>query len=146
MPGRPCTLAVAGALSVVTFLAGCGVDAAPASQVVPDQYIVVLRDDTSDPRQVAGEMAQQYGLVVSYVYEHAMKGFAARIPPERLPAVRADSRVLFVSEDRGVQTFGEPAPLPAPQVAEPGSAGEPEVPLTPAESPGLPSVGSVPVQ
>src|SRR5688500_13175723 len=96
----PRVLAACRALSVVVLLVACGAGAGPASQAVPDNYIVVLRDDVSDPRQVASELAQQYGLVVSHVYEHALKGYAARIPPERLPAVRADSRVLFVSEDR----------------------------------------------
>jgi hypothetical protein len=117
--------AAALAATVVAILAAYSVAAMPAAQPVPDRYVVVLRDDVLDPRRVASAMAQQYGLAVSHVYEHALKGFAARIPPERLAAVRADPRVLFVSEDREVQTFGEPAPAPTRQSgADTDTAGE----------------------
>ena len=94
------------ALLVVSVVAG----AASHTQLVPDQYIVVLRDDIVDPQQVADQMGQQYGLLVGHVYEYSLRGFAARIPRESLAAVRADSRVLFVSEDRQVGAFSEPSP------------------------------------
>ena len=86
------------------------VGAAPSQAAPPEGgYIVVLRDD-ADPRSVAQEHAANHGAVVAHVYEHALKGYAARIPAERLDRVRADPRVWFVSEDREVQAFAQTAP------------------------------------
>ena len=60
---------------------------------IRDQYIVVLRDDVSDPRAVAQQHANVHALGVLKVYEHALKGYAAKIPPARLNAVRATPRL-----------------------------------------------------
>jgi subtilisin len=76
-----------------------------SAQAIPERYIVVLKPDVADPRQAANENARQHGLTVSHVYQHALKGYAARIPAARLEAVRADPRVLLVSEDREVKAF-----------------------------------------
>ncbi len=104
-------LAVVGAM----LLAPAGVVLSQASLqqyaeedagAIPESYIVVLKDDIGqDPEQVANEMALQYGLEVTQIYQYALQGFAARIPAETLPAVRADERVSFVSEDQEVQAF-----------------------------------------
>jgi subtilisin len=80
------------------------------SRPVPDHYIVVLRDDVANPQQVANEHAQQHAASVSHIYQHALKGYAARIPSQRLAAVRADPRVLFVSEDQVARTFQQELP------------------------------------
>jgi subtilisin len=81
-----------------------------AGAAVPDEYIVVLRPEPADPRERASQMAVQHELAVTRVYERAVRGFAARIPPQRLAAVRADPRVLFISENRRVQAFSQQAP------------------------------------
>jgi subtilisin len=81
-----------GVLSVVT------VPPAVEAQAVPDQYIVVLKEGT-DPHGVAAEAAQKHAAAVSFVYEHALKGFAARVPEARLAALRNDPRVEFVEPD-----------------------------------------------
>lgn len=70
-----------------------------ASDVVPDQYIVVLKDDT-DVNSVADEMVKTKGLGVEHRYTAALKGFSAKIPSGKLNDVKADPRVQFVSEDR----------------------------------------------
>ncbi len=77
---------------------------------IPDRYIVVLEDDVGDPGAAAREHAQRHGAEVSHVYRYAIKGYAARIPSERLADVRADARVLFVSEDREVRASAETLP------------------------------------
>jgi subtilisin len=86
------------------------VEAAASAGVIPEHYVVVFKDTVGDPKQVADEHARQHGAAVSQVYGHALRGYAARIPAQRLAAVRADSRVLFVSEDREVQASGQQAP------------------------------------
>jgi hypothetical protein len=91
----------------VTWVSGGSVGA--SLQVLPDQYIVVLTDDVVSIPTVAREMAEQYGLGISQVYEHALRGFAARIPRETLRAVCTDNRVLSVSAERTYQAFGASA-------------------------------------
>src|SRR5919202_5429542 len=75
------------------------------SSAVPDQYIVVLNDDVRDPTAVAQEHARRYGATVLQTYQYALKGYAARIPAQRLDDVRSDPQVQFISEDREVQAF-----------------------------------------
>ncbi|MBD0356420.1 MAG: peptidase S8/S53 subtilisin kexin sedolisin, partial [Rubrobacter sp.] len=50
----------------------------------PDRYIVVLKESASDPGRAANGMARRYGLGVGFVYSHALKGFSAVIPNERV--------------------------------------------------------------
>jgi subtilisin family serine protease len=66
----------------------------------PDRYIVVLKEGASDPGRAANGMARRYGLGVGFVYSHALKGFSAVIPNERVAAVRADERVDYVEPDK----------------------------------------------
>ncbi len=84
--------------------------AAPASGVVPGQYIVVFKDTVSRPADAASEMARTHGLGLLHTYNFAIKGYAATIPAARLNAVKADSRVLFVSEDRVVSIGAQTLP------------------------------------
>jgi len=82
----------------------------PPPGVVPDHYIVVLRDGTPDPPVVAQDLGRRHGLAVGHVYANALKGFAARIPAGALAAVARDPRVDFISEDREVVGFQQTAP------------------------------------
>lgn len=84
--------------------------AAPASGVVPGQYIVVFTDTVSNPADAASDMARKHGLGLLHTYSYAIKGFAATIPAARLNAVKADPRVLFVSEDREVSIGAQTLP------------------------------------
>jgi subtilisin len=93
------------ALGLPSSLSGSGAAAAQQGRTVPDQYIVVLKDSVSDPRSVAQQHANAHALTVLYTYEHAIKGYAARIPRARLDDVRNDSRVEYVDEDREVEAF-----------------------------------------
>src|SRR5215216_7502424 len=63
-----------------------------AGSVIPDRYIVVLKEEVPDPTAVAREHAQLNGAEALYTYQHALKGYAARIPDKRLAEVRADER------------------------------------------------------
>jgi subtilisin family serine protease len=48
---------------------------------------------------VAGEHSRRHGASVGFVYGHALKGYSATIPSERVAALRADSRVDYVVPD-----------------------------------------------
>jgi subtilisin family serine protease len=68
---------------------------------IPGQYIVVLKDGI-DGAAVAAEHASSHGAAVFHRYQHALKGYAARLSPAALAAIEKDDRVRFVSEDREV--------------------------------------------
>lgn len=102
-------LAILLLLSVVGT-AGASAKAAPAADAIPGQYIVVFKDTVSNPSDAASDMARKHGLGLLHTYEYAIKGFAATIPAARLDAVKADSQVLFVSEDREVSIGAQTLP------------------------------------
>ncbi len=72
-------------------------------------YIVVLHDGT-DARAVAREHASRHAADVMHVYSHALNGYAARIPADRVATVKADSRVRSVSVDREVRAVAQTLP------------------------------------
>jgi len=108
MEGR--RLIVTGVLISLTMavLSAVGTSApAPAARdAVPGQYIVVFHDWVDNPATEATGMALQHGLGVLHVYEHALKGFAAVVPPGMLRVLESDARVAFVNEDRVVSIAG----------------------------------------
>src|SRR5437870_2240201 len=65
---------------------------------IPGQYIVVLKDGVDVPSVVADHVRSAHADVLQ-VYEHALSGYAAQLSQSGLAAVRADDRVLFVSQD-----------------------------------------------
>ncbi len=89
-------LLVATVLGVALAVAG-----GAQARVVPGQYIVVLKSDTRSA-VVANAHARSAGARILAVYGAALKGYAARLTPAQLAAVRADPRVAFVEADRTV--------------------------------------------
>jgi subtilisin len=81
-----------------------------ASAAPPEGHIVVLRDDTPSAPAVAAEHARNFGVGLRYVYGHALKGYAAVIPPARLAHIQNDPRVLFVAVDQPVWAFAQTLP------------------------------------
>lgn len=74
----------------------------PASAAPATAVIVVLRDG-ADPYTVANDHARDHAADVSFVYAHALNGYAAQVPAGRLAALARDPRVAFISEDRAVE-------------------------------------------
>jgi subtilisin len=68
-----------------------------------NDYIVVLRDSVPDPAAVAAEQGRTHGFQASFVYTHALKGFAASIPDAAITVIQQNPRVLFVAADREVR-------------------------------------------
>jgi len=61
-------------------------------------YIIVFKDSVV-PQVEVPSMAKAYGLQTGFVYEHALKGMSAIVPPGRLAALKKDPRVAYVVED-----------------------------------------------
>ena len=82
----------------------------PVESVIPDRYIVVLEEEVRDPTRVAREHAQRYGAQVFHTYQHALKGYAARIPDRRLEKLRADERIDYVELDQRAYASAQTVP------------------------------------
>ncbi len=91
--------------------------------VVPGRHIVVFQDWVGDAGSRANQLANLHGLGLGHVYKHAIKGFVATIPSQRLNDVKNDIDVKYLSPDKLVSAFepgnrgkapGKPPPSPQP--------------------------------
>jgi hypothetical protein len=78
--------------------------------VIPNRFIVVLKDKVQDSEFVTLDMASFYGLVAQHRYNKAIKGFSASISPEMLEYVENDPDVAFVEPDRMVYPVAQTIP------------------------------------
>lgn len=95
-------------LLMVLLVAGSLAGSAQASP--PDRYIVVLEDSVSRASSVASEHAREYGAKVGFVYEHALKGYAAMLTAQQLNRIEGDPRVAYVDVDVQVSAFAQTLP------------------------------------
>ncbi|MEP7347266.1 MAG: S8 family serine peptidase [Gemmatimonadaceae bacterium] len=115
------------ALAAVTLFLGCqdpvttvperlipSVEAAAArNQVVPNRYIVLLRPTVSNIAGTAQALSDALGGRIFFVYEHALRGFAAELSPSAVAVLRRDPRVERVEADGIVTVFGTQTPVPS---------------------------------
>ncbi|PTL78734.1 S8 family serine peptidase [Vitiosangium sp. GDMCC 1.1324] len=78
---------------------------------VPDEYIVVLREDVKDvalrgSSDVAREMVSARGGQVLHTYERALRGFWVKMPISQVRELLADPRVAYVEENGIVSVSG----------------------------------------
>jgi subtilisin family serine protease len=68
---------------------------------IPNQYIVVLKDEVADAETEAVRLARDFGgdRTGGHTYQHAIKGFSVRLPEQQALRLAADPRVAFVEED-----------------------------------------------
>ena len=126
---RPFVVLVA--LTALVASSGAAASAAPSASQGrgAGDYVVVLHDWVSNPGAVAAEHSRAQGAQVRFVYEHAIRGYAATISEQGLRGVQRDPRVDYVEAD-DVMTIahhrdnhsggpggggGEPAPEPEPE-------------------------------
>jgi subtilisin len=94
---------------VLALVALAAVFAGQAGAATVGRYIVVLQDGT-DTASVAAYHEGFAGADVTARYTHALNGYAATLSPAALEAVKADSRVDFVSVDRPVHVDAQSLP------------------------------------
>ncbi|HVE71068.1 MAG TPA: S8 family serine peptidase [Thermoanaerobaculia bacterium] len=70
-----------------------------ADRPIPDHYIVVLEDRVENANDVADEMVSKARGRKDHVYEHALKGFSARMSARAAEELANDPRVKYVEED-----------------------------------------------
>ena len=100
------------ALAVLAIAALVAVTSATArtdAEAGAGRYIVVLKPG-ANARTVANEHAAAHAAAISFVYSHALSGYAATIPNARLAAVQADERVAYVEPDGEMSAVAQTLP------------------------------------
>jgi subtilisin family serine protease len=88
-------------------------------QAIPDRYIVTLKPSAVSAASEAASVNAAAGGQLIYVYEHALRGFAAELSPVQLEALRRDGRVESIEPDQvvsiveGVTASGTQSPVPS---------------------------------
>ena len=72
-----------------------------ADKRIPNQYIVVLKNNITDVDGEAVRLTRDFGgdRAGGYTYHDALKGFSVRMPEEQAAKLAGDPRVAFVEED-----------------------------------------------
>lgn len=103
--GRGTAAAVLGLSLAGAFLAGAGprpVVAQGPQQVVPGQYIVVLKQGVADSELAAVDLTGRHGLGLGRAFQHGLKGFVTAGHPADVAALARDPRVAYVEPDQWV--------------------------------------------
>ncbi|HXF95934.1 MAG TPA: S8 family peptidase [Gemmatimonadales bacterium] len=74
-----------------------------ATAVVPEHYIVVFRDQVTDPVGLARTLVGAHGGALRHTYAAALRGFAARLPESAVGALRRHPLVAYVEPDQVVR-------------------------------------------
>jgi len=77
-----------------------------SANAIPDEYIVVFKEDVADANGRANALAQEHGASVRFTYAAAFKGFAARMSPQAAEAIMNNPNVLSVESDQTVSLAG----------------------------------------
>ena len=75
------------------------VDIAPQADLIPGQYIVVLKA-SAPAAQVMNAVVPMPGVRIQAVYVAAINGFAAKLSPEALAQLEADPNVAYIEQDQ----------------------------------------------
>jgi subtilisin family serine protease len=75
------------------------VTAPSAGTPVPGQYVVVFRPGTRGAKDLARTLVREQGGQLLHTYEHALQGFAARMPEGKAAALRRNPNVALVEQD-----------------------------------------------
>lgn len=100
-------------LGVAALLAACSDATGPApgapsltrQQAAPTRYIVVFRSGVTDVAGTAGQIARANGGTIHFVYQYALRGFAASLPEAALAGVSRSPGVAYVERDQPMAAF-----------------------------------------
>lgn len=71
---------------------------------IPDQYIVTFTDEVSDPDGESDVLVRRGGGQRLHAYRGALRGFAARLSPAAVEALRTNPRIAAIEEDQEYST------------------------------------------
>ena len=72
------------------------------AEAIPEQYIVVLRNDVSDVNAAVVRLIDAYGGTKRFTYSRALKGYSVRMSDAAAAAVARDPMVAYVEQDRTI--------------------------------------------
>ena len=81
--------------------------------VIPNRYVVVLREGVGTATSLATRMVSENGGKLFFIYEHALRGFAAELSPTAVEALRRDPAVDYIEPDQPVTIFETQSPAPS---------------------------------
>jgi subtilisin len=97
--------------TVLTAASGsAGPPSGPEGTGQASSYIVVLKDEVSDPGAVADQHARSHGARVTFVYTDALRGYAATMGAPAAANIARDPRVDWVEPDKVVTAFAQTRP------------------------------------
>jgi subtilisin family serine protease len=82
-----------------------------AAEVATTPVLVTLSPGAGAPAAAAARLASEHGATVSFVYQHALRGFAAEVPTASLEALARSPAVVRVEEDGPVTIASEQVQL-----------------------------------
>ena len=80
---------------------------------IPGQYIVAFKEDVRDVPGLARRLAAAHGGATRFIYQHALKGFAAQIPDALVAALARHPSVAFVEQDQVIHIVTTQTPTPS---------------------------------
>ena len=108
-------LPLAFLLALLALPSAAAGQAAPGD-VVPDQYIVVLKPGAL-ARLESEAVARAHGVQVLHLYEHVLQGFVFRGPAQVAQVLARNPNVQIVSEDRIVRAVAQSTPTGVRRIA-----------------------------
>ncbi|MFC0526856.1 S8 family serine peptidase [Phytohabitans kaempferiae] len=76
-------------------------------KVIPDSYIVVLKDSKAKPAEVTADtksLTQAYGGTVRHTFTKSVRGYAAKMTSAQAKRLKSDPAVAAVHQDRWIST------------------------------------------
>ncbi|HSQ30707.1 MAG TPA: S8 family serine peptidase [Gemmatimonadaceae bacterium] len=79
--------------------------ATAAEAAIPNEFIVVFRPDVTDVADLAQQLATAQGASIRFVYQNALKGFAAQMSRAAADALARNPQVSYVEQDQVVNAI-----------------------------------------
>ena len=74
-------------------------------QSLADRWVVVFADQAGDPGDLPQRMVNEAAGSLHFTYRHAIKGFAATLPPQAVEALRRNPLVAYVEGDQAMHAW-----------------------------------------
>ena len=100
-------------VAAVLAVLAAGVVPAPAHAVAPERTPVVVRLAGGDDAGAVGRAAAASSGRLTHVFDAALTGFAASLPPQAIEALRRNPRVLSIEPDVTIAATGTQTPTPS---------------------------------
>ena len=84
---------------LATLMLVFGTTSVAAAAPARDSVIVVFRERVANPVVLAQQLGRQHGFAPRFVYQHALKGFAATLPSRAVDALSRNPNVAWVEAD-----------------------------------------------